>query len=115
VPTADDEKIGSVEQVMCLYGFISELSRRKPAHHRGELIAIPSNDQLRTIQELRSIQEGLGEVGAIKHRLEKVRAVQMGTRQVRSAQVRSSEIGALQINSGKIEAAQVEASQTGPR
>jgi hypothetical protein len=78
-------------------------------------LPVPGNDQLRTIQELRSVQEGLGEVGAIKHRLEKVRALQMSIRQVRSAQVRPSEIRAPQINSGKIEAAQVEASQAGPR
>src|SRR5215813_4888240 len=36
-------------------------------------LPVLGNDKLRTIQELRSIQESPGEVGAIEHRLEKVR------------------------------------------
>ena len=76
-------------------------------------LPVPGHPELRTIQELRSIQESPGEVGSIEHRLEKVRAFQVGTRQVRSTEVRRSEIGAGEISPGKIVSAQVETSQTG--
>src|SRR5215469_5123523 len=74
-------------------------------------LPVPGNNELRTVQKLRSIQEGPGEVGAIEHCFEEVRLLQIGTRQVRLDQIRSSEIGTLKIRAGKIEPAQIEPPQ----
>src|SRR5215471_5804352 len=78
-------------------------------------LPVPGNNELRTVQKLRSIQEGPAEVGAIERGFEKVCPLQIGTRQVRLAQIRSSEIGSLKIRARKIKPAQVEPAQTGPR
>jgi len=87
---------------------------RRPA---GKLVIaecrlpVPGNSQLGAIQELGSLQEGPGEVGAIEHCFEEVRLLQIGTREVRLDQIRSSEIGTLKIRAGKIEPAQIEPPQ----
>jgi hypothetical protein len=104
----------SINHVL-LYGFPRNSGAAgKRVIAKGRL-PVPSNNKLRTIQKLRSVEESIGEVSAIEHRFEKVRVLQVGTREVRPVQVRPSEIGAPKINPGKIESAQVEASQTGPR
>ena len=43
-------------------------------------LPVPGNSQLGAIQELGSLQEGSGEVGAIEHCFEKVRPFQIGIR-----------------------------------
>ena len=42
-------------------------------------LPVVGKDQLGAIQELGSLQEGPGEVGAVEHCFEKVRPLQMGT------------------------------------
>jgi hypothetical protein len=49
----------------------------------GPDVPVLTDDELGTVQELGSGQVGLGKIGAIEHRFEKVRAIQVGARQVR--------------------------------
>jgi hypothetical protein len=51
-------------------------------------LPVPGDEELGAVQELGSIQESSGEVGAIELRLEQVCAIQTGTRQIRIAEVR---------------------------